>query len=1044
MTIRMCCQLFSLLWCCTLIPTAGLIGQEDSATVDLKRACEARVNSFTASDQENAALAILPDDSLAVVWESRRQEGGTYGINLQRFDANGQRVGSELPVNIYIENMQMRPAVAADAAGGIWVAWESFEQDGSMNAIIARRFDAGNPSGGDEILVNQVTEGHQSGVVVAADDIGNATFVWTTPIANSSGQRVVFRRFDARGVPLGDETPVDDNLSAMQLPSIAVCREGDEVRFVVAWAETTADGVPAGIRARVFDASMNPLSKTLSLATNSEAAGIEPAIASTPAGFAIGWLQRRENEYEAVFQQFRIDGTAVHEPVVASPANSHRVSGIALAVDLAGRLAVGWNRSTDGALGRESVVEAGFWDSAGALACPVFKVNRDESRTHSLASISGKQRLAFDTQGRMIAVWNGNCDGDESAVALTVWGAKDESRYALASPASPTAGQRAGSETARPHEPPKYNRRQVARDRFGGDRSTFSQFMDSFGFIGIVNTGWNPPDPTFAVGPAHIVEMTNGEIAIFDKGGTELFSALINGAGGFWGEEGATNFVFDPEVLYDPDSGRFFAMACERSTDTRSFFLLAVSDDSDPTGTWFKYRFDVTPISDNDIDSPNMAIDSEAVYLCADFFGPDKYLIYMLDKSQLIAGAANPSWKHILLTNQQSHGIAMNYDGDSPATYLIRGDEFTTSTTLRLSAILDPLGSPSLANTTITVPLYGHPVDPVSQGTSSRPELFESRFWSCVLRNGRLWAVHHQSPNSSSVARARWYEIDMRGWPLSGNTPQLRQSGDILPNSSTYTFFPSIWVDADGNAAITFARSSATEFISMSRAIRLSDDPPGTFRAPEFVRQSTDAYTATRWGDYSGTMDDPIEPNVLWGVHEYTPGSNSWNTWIAKYELPIRFILPLTTKFADGDRTGGGIADLGLSDNAFMEIDPGATTNPNKQKIGIVIEAVAISPNPSRLGIQLETKTIGANPADVKQDVYLYNYTNGLLELIDSRGTTAADAKIIVNATGDLSRFIHPATSEIRAFVEWKSETFSGPPFLWSLDIDQLVWRFVE
>jgi hypothetical protein len=1043
MSKRVHCLVFSLTCCFATLPTGNLVAQE-KLSVSRGRVYEARVNTFTTSDQENAALAILPDDSLAVVWESRRQEGGTYGINLQRFDSRGQRIGDEVPVNIFAENMQVRPAVIADPTGGFWTAWESFEQDGSMNAIIARRFGAGDPTGSDEILVNQITEGHQSGVGVAVDQQGNATFVWTTPRIESPGQRVVFRKFDPEGKPLCDEMPVYSGESAQQLPTIVACRMENEIRFVVAWAETGADGRPSGIRVRVFSDAMIPLSHTLSLATDQAAAGIEPAVAATPSGFAVGWLQRRDNDYEAVFQQFGLDGTPVHAPLIASPDNGHRVTGIAMAADQNGHLAVAWNRSTDGALRRESIVEAGFWDAAGAVVQPCFQFNRDSSRTHSLASISGKQRLAIDSKGRMIAVWNGHCDGDESGVGLTVLSEIEQAGYALSSPAETSDRPIAGADIARPHEPPKFNRRHIARDRFGGDRSPVSQFNAPFGFIGIVNTGWTPPDPVIAVGPDHIVEMTNGEIAIFDKLGTELFSALINGSAGFWGAQGATNFVFDPEVLYDPDSGRFFAMACERSSDTRSFYLLAVSDDSDPTGNWYKYRLDVTAISDNDIDSPNMAIDSEAVYLCADFFGPDKYLIYMLDKSQLIAGAASPTTRHILLTGQQSHGIAMNYDADSPATYLIRGDEFTTSTTLRLQAVLDPLGSPTLANTTITVPLYGHPVDPVSQGTSSRPELFESRFWSCVYRNGRLWAVHHQSPTTSSAARARWYEINMRGWPLSGSTPLLVQSGEIFPGSSTYTFFPSIWVDGDGNAAITFARSSSTEFISMCRSIRLSDDPPGTFRAPEFVRQSTAAYTGTRWGDYSGTMDDPAEPNVFWGVHEYTPGSNSWNTWIGKYELPIRFVLPFEAKFVDGSVTGGGIPDLGLSDDIYMEVNPGANPNPRKQKIGIVLEGTAASLNPSRLGIQLESKTIGGNPADVVQHVYLHNYTNGLLELIDSRPTTSADAKIIVNASGDLSRFINPGTSEIRAFVEWKSETFSGTPFLWSLDIDQLVWRFVD
>ena len=66
------------------------------------------------------------------------------------------------------------------------------------------------------------------------------------------------------------------------------------------------------------------------------------------------------------------------------------------------------------------------------------------------------------------------------------------------------------------------------------------------GFPGINNTGWIPPDPHMAVGPQHVVVMTNGAIAFFTKTGTFQFQDQIEGAGGFWGSLGATGFVFDP------------------------------------------------------------------------------------------------------------------------------------------------------------------------------------------------------------------------------------------------------------------------------------------------------------------------------------------------------------------------------------------------------------------------------------------------------------------------------------------------------------------
>ena len=196
----------------------------------------------------------------------------------------------------------------------------------------------------------------------------------------------------------------------------------------------------------------------------------------------------------------------------------------------------------------------------------------------------------------------------------------------------------------------------------------------TFGFNAIDFTGWTPPDPEIAVGPNHLVAMTNGAIAFFDKQGNLLFQDEIEDSFGFWGAQGAGNFVFDPECLYDPHSGRFFAMANERSGG--SFFLLAVSDDSDPNGVWHKYRFQRT--IDSDIDSPNMGIDEDYVYLTADFFGPDKYEVVIIEKAPILSGGAlNITSTFFTGSGNQSMGVPIIYDTNQPAGFLLQSSEGT-------------------------------------------------------------------------------------------------------------------------------------------------------------------------------------------------------------------------------------------------------------------------------------------------------------------------------------------------------------------------------
>ena len=433
------------------------------------------------------------------------------------------------------------------------------------------------------------------------------------------------------------------------------------------------------------------------------------------------------------------------------------------------------------------------------------------------------------------------------------------------------------------------------------------------GFLGIEYSGWTPPDPIIAAGPEHLVVMTNGAIAFFQKDGTKDFEDEIEDSYGFWGEEGSTYFVFDPEVIYDPHANRFMAMACERSTDSKSFYLLAISDDSNPNGDWYKYRIDVTSLAGDDIDSPNIAVDSEAVYLTADFFtGGQKYLVYIMEKEPLLEGFIGNT-RSMLITGSQSYGIPVTY-GNPPAMYMIEHFEDSTNTNIRLHAITNPLGTPQRVTYDLTVPAYSPPEDPPQKGTTTTPETFDSRFWSCVWRDGSLWATHHQG---ASRVMARWYEIKTNDWPISG-TPEIYQSGDIDPGPTIRTFFTAIAPDGYGNAAMCFARSSPDEYISIARCMRLADDPLGTMGPVVIVKESDGPYDAWRWGDYSGVSCDPSDNLTFWMHGEWTPGGSTWNTWISSCSsgLPNS---PPEAPIIEGPNSG----NAGTAYNyTFTSIDP--------------------------------------------------------------------------------------------------------------------------
>ncbi len=949
---------------------------------------EIRANSFTMSTQGAAGVSFDEAGNLIAVWESRRQDKGNYGVYAQRFSPLGKRIGSEVRVNRTRRSAQWQPALT-DCGDRSWVGWESFGQDGDGFGCYMRRLDNDAPAGSDEVQLNEITSGNQTGLVLAPRVDGGIIAAWIGPEMETFRRKAWCARIDADGKRC--EKPFElDPASEGEENLVCIASRGKR-GFVAVWAAVGEDGRPAGIFGRLFDREGRPTTPAFGINERNDPGSIEPALATgTDGSFIVAWMEIAPgaDSHGVMARSFCADGAPKTSAFSVSASGSAIRSGASVAMADDGRFCVAWNRSTEDSDGKEIMARL-----HGAGAEPrgtAFRLNQVAQGNQALHAATGKQKIAFGPDGQLAVAWSGASDlGDRKAANITLLlpvregldgdldGSglvdgrdleiffdiltdvdRDPLRYAAADldrngavnradldrfvegrpdafsavyregeeklaahgaaleDAARLLEQRAAAEKlamdkarserpalvaatdeAVPHEPPVRTGKNAVLP-YNGDPEPFLSRSDP-GFVAVTNSGWTPPDPHMAAGPDHLVAMTNGAIAFFDKDGNKLFEDEIEDSYGFWGSVGATWFVFDPEVIFDPHSGRFIAMACERSATNTSEFLIAVSDDTNPMGAWYKYRLNVTSLAGNDIDSPNIAVDEDVVYLTADFFGGgQKYLVYAIEKADLLVGGTVLNTNHLLISGSQSYGIPVMYSS-AEAFYMIEHYESSSNTRVRLHAITDPLTSMNHQTYQLTVPSYGRPTDPPQQGTSTRPETFDARFWSCVYRNGSLWAAHHQG----SPVLARWYEIDMGSWPTSG-TPTLVQSGDINPGSGIHTFFNSISVDAYGNAVTCFARSSSSEYISIGRAYREAGDPLGTMQPSEIIKTSAGPYTTSRWGDYSAVVVDPVDNATFWYHHEYNPGS-SWNTWIARKKVAPEYLVADTDTFSAS--TGGTV-----------------------------------------------------------------------------------------------------------------------------------------
>jgi hypothetical protein len=422
-----------------------------------------------------------------------------------------------------------------------------------------------------------------------------------------------------------------------------------------------------------------------------------------------------------------------------------------------------------------------------------------------------------------------------------------------------------------------------------------------------------PPDPIGAAGPSHVVSVVNCTIEWHTKAGAQQNSQSLSS---FFSSLSPLTPTFDPKVIYDQYAGRFLVVTLERtgSPSTSSRILLAVSDDSDPNGTWYYHAINsklTIGVFETWADYPGFAVSDSAVYVTANMFRfTGLYAggrLWIIKKSPLYSGgAASVSvYDHITAgggyTSTYQPANMFGAPPSSVGTFLLlySGLSDGTNEYVNIIRVDNPLTSPTftgqdvlLGNVDNTAGSYNNAPQ---LGTTTRIMTNDSRSQNAVWRSNSLWSTFTVVPNSgvtSGEVTAHWIRINTT--TLSSLT--LTDQGDIGGESiatDCYTFFPSIAVNSSGDACIGFSASASTIYPGAYYTGRLSSDLAGFTITPDSVRKGRDYYirifsgTDNRWGDYSGTCVDPSDDQTFYVFNEYaltrgsTPigtGDGRWGT----------------------------------------------------------------------------------------------------------------------------------------------------------------------
>ncbi len=463
-----------------------------------------------------------------------------------------------------------------------------------------------------------------------------------------------------------------------------------------------------------------------------------------------------------------------------------------------------------------------------------------------------------------------------------------------------------------------------------------------------------PPDTHAAVGTGagaagRIVEITNNGITIYDKTGAIV--AASKGLNQFFPTT-TSKGGFDPKVIFDQHSGRFFAMTIDGNVPNsggsggESFVRVAVSTTSTPSdttigggGDWFSVSASTLTDFGSDetwFDYPGIGADSTRLVITGNMFDSGGSFqgtkIRVYDKAALIGGSNTFTDFNIdsavtsgVSTVQPAHTFGSTDNGNF---YLI--NRFNSSA-YRLWEIGGTAASPSLVAGTYTTTRSWTAGAQIGSGapqqttfTANTIDTLSSRVMDAVYRDGSVWCALSADADSDSKTEVVWFEINTNG----GNptAPSIAQSGFIDgSDGDEWTFLPSISANADGAAAIGYSQSFSDQFVEIRVATREAADAAGTFSASEVYRTSVGEYddfggnVIERWGDYSATVVDPDDDRTFWIAHEYVAtavtaslNNAAWGTFIGQVGALSVPAVPVvnTVSRADTDPTNAASVDF--------------------------------------------------------------------------------------------------------------------------------------
>ena len=432
-------------------------------------------------------------------------------------------------------------------------------------------------------------------------------------------------------------------------------------------------------------------------------------------------------------------------------------------------------------------------------------------------------------------------------------------------------------------------------------------------FEGIFQGNSTPSDSTGAVGLTRYIELVNTDFAIYSKtSSVPLSTGTLNALVG----ASAADSVFDPQVIWDPGTKRFYYAADQVVSAVDNRVALGFSKTATPSSAADFCQY-VVGFGSNFPDYPKLG-DSKDFWLvgvnvfsgAGSFVGADAFGL-----SKPPAGTTCPAastFKFGLTSNLKDSGggstftpVPGNQIDTAAAGFIVSRSGAIPSAGATILSVFKVTknidGTPNIpvTGTSVVVPAYKVPPNAKQQGATQLIDTSDTRPTQAILaldpRLGKtaLWTQH--TVLGGAGAEVRWYEID----PIAHT---LLQSGTVT-SATLFSFNGAISPDrvvkgttkAFGDSMVlNFNTSSSTTFSAIKVVSKVG---AGAQTAPVLIKQSpgpdkdfacTGSTSVCRWGDYAAATPDPAASptgavGLVWGTSQWninsvSTGQANWRT----------------------------------------------------------------------------------------------------------------------------------------------------------------------